>query len=151
MIVTIVQSVDELTRTEPLDRIATVTHEWMHPFADTISDTRRGILDALEGRPVPGGFIVTATVERQFAGILVMLKTGMTGYIPPNLLLFLAVDPQRRRSGIGTELVKSALNNTNGAVKLHVEANNPARTLYEKSGFSAAYLDMRHVGTEGAR
>ena len=151
MILTIVQSVDELTRTDTVDRIAAVTYEWMHPFNDNINDTRRGILDALEGRPAPGGFIVTAAIDRQLAGICVMLRTGMTGYIPPNLLLFLAVDPERRRAGIGTELMKSALKYSDGPVKLHVESDNPAAKLYEKCGFTSAYLDMRHYGSETVR
>ena len=150
MLLTIVQTVDELTRTETIDHLAAVTQEWMHPFADSVADTRRGILDALEGRPAPGGFIVTATVEQRLAGILVMLRTGMSGYIPPNLLLFLAVDPSRRRGGIGTALVQAALRNTGGAIKLHVESDNPARSLYEKLGFSAAYVDMRFSGTGNA-
>ena len=148
MLLTIVQTVEELTRTETIDHLATVTREWMLPYADTVTDTRRGILDALEGRPAPGGFVVTATEERQLAGILVMLRTGMTGYIPPNLLLFLAVAPSKRRSGIGTLLVQAALRNTTGPVKLHVEADNPAKTLYEKIGFSTSYLDMRYKGSE---
>ena len=148
MILTIVTSVEELTRTAALDHLAEITREWMVPYDDTVTDTRRGILDALEGRPAPGGFVVTASEEHRLTGILVMLRTGMTGYIPPNLLLFLAVDPSRRRGGIGTQLVQTALRNTRGAIKLHVEADNPAKTLYERMGFSTSYLDMRYAGSE---
>lgn len=150
MILTKVQTVDELTRTDTVDRIVAVTHDWMRPFNDNTEDTRKGILDALEGRPAPGGFIVTATIEQQLAGICVMLRTGMSGYIPPNLLLFLAVDPERRRAGIGTKLMSEALSYTDGPVKLHVESNNPAVRLYERCGFTSAYLDMRYNGTDKA-
>jgi [ribosomal protein S18]-alanine N-acetyltransferase len=149
MVLTIVKTVEELTRTDTVDRLAAVTSEWMHPYNDTAADTRQGILDALEGRPAPGGFIVTAVRQNRLAGILVMLRTGMSGYIPPNLLLFLAVDPSLRCNGIGTLLMKTALRNTNGPVKLHVEADNPAKRLYEKLGFSPAYLDMRYTDEGG--
>ena len=145
---TMVQSVDALARTVAVDHLAETIHRWMHPFADTVDDSRRGILDALEGRPAPGGFVITATDAGSLAGVCVMLRTGMTGYIPPNLLLFLAVEPSRRRCGIGTLLVREALGKVTGPVKLHVESRNPARTLYEKFGFTAAYVDMRYSGTE---
>lgn len=115
----------------------------MIPYADTAEDTRRGIEDALSGRPAPGGFVLCAAVGDSIVGALVMLRTGMSGYIPPNLLLFLAVDPDFRRSGIGSELLRNSLQQASGPVKLHVEADNPARFLYEKQGFITSYLDMR--------
>ena len=115
----------------------------MHPYADTLPDTQQGILDALQNRPAPGGFVLCATSNGTLVGALVMLRTGMNGYIPPNLLLFLAVDPSKRRSGIGTALVKMALQHTKGSIKLHVEPDNPATSLYKKLGFLPTYLDMR--------
>ena len=139
---------DSLSPTDLSKRI----QEWMHPYSDTPSDTLRGVLDALEGRPAPGGFIIIASSESSVpSGALVMLKTGMRGYIPPNLLLFLAVDPSRRRSGIGSRLLQKAVENSHGPIKLHVEPDNPALSLYRKNGFSPAYLDMRLIrNDEGA-
>jgi len=115
----------------------------MRPYNDTLKDTLAGITDALENRPAPGGFIVCAMEGHMLLGALVMLNTGMSGYIPPNLLLFIAVDPEKRGQGIGTNLLSKSLENTHGPVKLHVEADNPARRLYERAGFRTAYLDMR--------
>jgi [ribosomal protein S18]-alanine N-acetyltransferase len=126
-----------------VSRLAELARRWMIPYADTVEDTRRGIEDALSGRPAPGGFVLCASEGSSIVGICVMLSTGMTGYIPPNLLLFLAVDPDFRRAGIGSRLVENALQKVNGPVKLHVEADNPARYLYERQGFIASYLDMR--------
>jgi ribosomal protein S18 acetylase RimI-like enzyme len=118
----------------------------MVPYADSPEDTRRGIEDALSGRPAPGGFVLSASEASSIVGVLVMLNTGMTGYIPPNLLLFLAVDPRFRRTGIGSKLTRRALEHVSGAVKLHVEAENPARRVYEQQGFRVSYLDMRLQG-----
>lgn len=78
-------------------------------------------------------------------GILAMLPTGMSGYIPENLLLYLAVDPRCRGLGIGGILVEEALVHVRGDVKLHLEKGNPARSLYERLGFRAKYEDYRLV------
>lgn len=135
----VVQLPDDLTATS----IATMTRSWMGPYADTQADCRQGILDALSGKPAPGGFVILANLGAVRAGILVMLATGMSGYIPPNLLLFIAVDGSLRRRGIASQLMQLALDSTQGPIKLHVEADNPAQRLYNKFGFKNAYLDMR--------
>lgn len=117
----------------------------MKPYEDSPEDSERGIRDALEGRPAPGGFVVCALDGEEIVGLLTMLRTGMQGYIPPNLLLFLAVRPDSRRNGVGTGLVRRALEAVDGAVKLHVEPDNPAKALYESVGFTPTYVDMRLV------
>lgn len=72
-----------------------------------------------------------------------MLSTHMSGYVPPNLLLYVAVSPSRRGRGIGGELVARSLDRCRGPVKLHVEYDNPARRLYERLGFESRYAEMR--------
>lgn len=123
--------------------LATFFHENMKPYEDTLVDVRRGLDDALGNRPGPGGFVVLAHLDAQLAGALVMLGTGMRGYIPEHLLLFVAVHPSRRNQGIGEQLVRSALERCDGDVKLHVEHENPAKRLYERLGFVSKYADMR--------
>jgi ribosomal-protein-alanine N-acetyltransferase len=54
-----------------------------------------------------------------------------------------AVDPELRGCGIGERLIRTALQRTRGAMKLHVEHDNPARRLYERVGFASKYLEMR--------
>ncbi len=76
-------------------------------------------------------------------GSLVMLETHMRGFVPPNLLLYVAVSPLRRGEGIGTALLLRSLERCKGPVKLHVEYDNPAKSLYEKLGFRSKYAEMR--------
>ena len=131
------------------ERLATFLHEHMKPYHDTLADVRRGVDDALASRPGPGGFIVLARLEARLAGALVMLGTGMRGYIPEHLLLFVGVDPEIRNRGIGEHLVRSALEHYDDDIKLHVEPDNPAKRLYERLGFVPKYLDMRfHKGRQ---
>jgi GNAT superfamily N-acetyltransferase len=90
-----------------------------------------------------GGFILTATDKGKIAGAVVMNKTGMKGYIPENILVYIAVHRDYRGKGLGKDLMKESLLYAKGDIALHVEPDNPARYLYEKIGFENKYLEMR--------
>jgi len=77
------------------------------------------------------------------AGALVMLDTGMKGFIPEQILLFVSVSPDMRGLGIGRRIIEKSLKECNGEVKLHVEYDNPAKRLYERIGFTSKYAEMR--------
>jgi ribosomal-protein-alanine N-acetyltransferase len=127
------------------DALARFLHEYLKPYQDTPPDIRRGLDDALENRPSPGGFVLLARLEAKLAGVLVMLRTGMSGYVSENLLLFVAVDSALRGHGIGATLVRAAIDRCDGDVKLHVEYDNPAKRLYERLGFGTKYAEMRFI------
>jgi ribosomal-protein-alanine N-acetyltransferase len=118
-------------------------HKEMQPYEDKLIDISRGIEHALTGKPDRGGFVLCAERNNTLVGVLVMLRTGMQGYVPENLLLFLGVKNAERSQGIGKRLIEKAISLSSGSVKLHVEKNNPARRIYERIGFTAKYLDMR--------
>jgi ribosomal-protein-alanine N-acetyltransferase len=63
--------------------------------------------------------------------------------IPENILVYIAVDDQHRGKGIGGKIMGMAIKMANGAIALHVEADNPAKKLYERLGFTNKYLEMR--------
>jgi ribosomal protein S18 acetylase RimI-like enzyme len=67
----------------------------------------------------------------------------MKGYIPENVLVYIAVHRDLRGKGIGKKLMEKAIQLAQGNIALHVEHNNPARFLYEKMGFENPYLEMR--------
>lgn len=128
-----------------VDTLSAFLHENLKPYEDTIEDTRRGVRDALVPESPLQGFVLLAIHEEHLLGALVMLRTGMQGYIPPYLLLFVAVDKSCRGTGIGTALIRAAFDRCDGDVKLHVELNNPALRLYRRLGFANKYAEMRWV------
>jgi [ribosomal protein S18]-alanine N-acetyltransferase len=67
----------------------------------------------------------------------------MNGYIPDNILVYIATHKDYRGKGIGKALMQKVLELAEGDVALHVEPENPAKFLYEKYGFSSKYLEMR--------
>lgn len=118
-------------------------HENLKPFHDSREDVARAIDDVFAGKPGPGGFILLAFMNDKLVGALLMLGTGMKGYVPENILLFVGVLPSMRGRGIGGELVRKSVGMVEGNVKLHVEYDNPAKRLYERLGFVSKYADMR--------
>lgn len=112
-------------------------------YGDPKDDILKCLDYALDPGLQAGGFVILARENDQIVGALVMNKTGMSGYIPENILVYIAVDANQRGKGIGGKIMEMALKMANGAIALHVEPDNPARKLYERLGFTNKYLEMR--------
>lgn len=122
-------------------------HESMKPYQDHPEDIDRALGYAFGTAAAPrrDGFLVLAIDgPRPLSGLL-MLATGMGGYVPANLLLFVATLPELRGRGLGRTVCERALSEVEGDVKLHVEYENPAKRLYERLGFTTKYAEMRLV------
>ncbi len=112
-------------------------------YGDPHEDIMRCLDYALDKAVDKGGFVVMVRENGTIVGALVMNKTGMSGYIPENILVYIAVDANQRGKGVGKKLMTTAIGMANGSIALHVEPDNPARYLYEKLGFTNKYLEMR--------
>ena len=116
-------------------------HETMKPYEDSTEDVARALDYAFRG---PGGFLTLAELDGQLVGAVLILRTGMGGYVPKHLLLFISVDPGHRSRGIGGQLLRRVIEECDGDIKLHVEYDNPAKRLYERTGFTTKYAEMRY-------
>ena len=126
------------------DDLAQFLYESLKPYEDPLRDVRQGITDALVPQSGKPGFVLIADIDEKIVGGLIMLRTGMKGYVPENLLLMVAVDPVTRGKGVGSQLIKRSFDLAEGDVKLHVEYNNPAKRLYERLGMTNKYAEMRY-------
>ncbi len=90
-----------------------------------------------------GGFTMVLNENGMIKGVVVVNQTGMGGYIPENILVYIATHKNHRGEGLGKTLMSKALEIAQGDIALHVEAENPAKKLYEKLGFTNPYLEMR--------
>ena len=139
-----IEAIEDLPPWIDRHTLAVFLYENLKPYEDTTDDIERGLDYALSRRPGKGGFVLLAEVDQKTAGALVMLHTGMKGYVPENLLLFVAVDAEKRGQEIGTTLCRQAIAECEGDVCLHVEYENPAKRLYERLGFTSKYAEMRY-------
>ncbi len=123
------------------DRIAGWLENHLDQFGDRKSDILKAIGYVLD--PKRGGFIIVCAENGEILGAVLVNETGMAGYIPENILVYIAVDREQRGRGIGRKLMEAAIARAKGAIALHVEPDNPARKLYESLGFTNKYLEMR--------
>lgn len=126
-----------------LDRIA----DFLFKALEQYGDERHHIMSCLEyaisGEFGKGGTITIAVDGDSIVGAVVTNKTGMGGYIPENILVYIAVDPNQRGKGTGKALMERVIESVEGDIALHVEPENPAKRLYERLGFTNKYLEMR--------
>jgi ribosomal-protein-alanine N-acetyltransferase len=127
-----------------INNISAFLFQHLDEYGDPEQDIRKAINYALGATPgVPGGVVLTADENGQLCGAVVINHTGMGGYIPEHILVYIATHKSYRGKGIGRQLMQKAIEVCEGAVALHVEADNPARGLYEQLGFTNKYLEMR--------
>jgi [ribosomal protein S18]-alanine N-acetyltransferase len=125
------------------DAIASFLETHLEQYGDKKSDILKAIDYALT--PEKGGFLLLGIEDNHIIGAVVINRTGMDGYIPSNILVYIAVDQAFRGKGIGKLLMQEVIGKTKGGIALHVEPDNPAKKLYEKLGFTNKYLEMRLV------
>ncbi len=134
----------ELNNEMSREKFVDFLYEHLDKFGDTKSAISKSIDYAFGKDGKPGGFLLSAYYDGELCGELVINKTGMSEYIPENILVYIAVNNKFRNKGIGKKIVQKAIEEANGDVKLHVEYENPAKRLYERIGFTTKYAEMRY-------
>lgn len=121
--------------------IANFLFTHLEQYGDKTEDILKCIDYAMN--PEKGGTIIVGLDEEKIVGVVILNNTGMSGFIPENILVYIAVDNSQRGKGFGKKLMQKAIDTAKGDVALHVEPDNPAKILYEKLGFTNKYLEMR--------
>ncbi|MDQ1771703.1 GNAT family N-acetyltransferase [Labilibaculum sp. A4] len=134
-----------ISKPDSIEREAIVSFLYTHldEYGDAKEDIEKAIIYAVKDEPAGGGFVLVAKENDEIVGAVVINRTGMEGYIPENILVYIAVHESQRGKGLGKGLMKEVIKISNGDIALHVEPENPARFLYEKVGFSSKYVEMR--------
>ena len=119
--------------------------ESLEQYGDPKSDIQKCMDYAFGLQNKPGGTVHAAidSETEKMVGAVIVNKTGMAGFIPENILVYIATDKNMRGKGVGKMLMQAAIESSEGDMALHCEPENPARFLYEKLGFTSKYLEMR--------
>ena len=121
----------------------------LEKYGDPKPHIQMAIDYACSGHKGKGGFVVVGRLKGDIVGAVVINQTGMTGYIPENILVYIAVNGAVRGMGIGKQLMEKTIELAKGDIALHVEPDNPAVKLYRRFGFTNNYMEMRRVKKEG--
>jgi len=124
--------------------IAEFLEENLGKYGDPLEDIINSIDYAFSDEKGKGGFVLVLHNDYGIIGAVVINDTGMEGYIPEHVLVYIAVDKDWRGKGIGSNLLKETISRCDGDISLHVEYDNPARKLYKKIGFESKYAEMRY-------
>jgi GNAT superfamily N-acetyltransferase len=114
-------------------------------FRDEKPDIEKALNYCFSTEAGKGGFVTLAMEDNTLCGAVVMNNTGMEGYIPAHILVYVAVNAAMRGRGIGANIIQAAIKHAGGDVALHVEYDNPAKRLYERLGFGSKYAEMRYI------
>ncbi|RAU83182.1 GNAT family N-acetyltransferase [Pontibacter arcticus] len=125
------------------DEVIDFLFQHLDEYGDARADISKCMDYALSEAEGKGGAVLVARENDRVVGALILNNTGMSGYIPENILVYVAVDSSQRGKGVGKRLVELATETVSGSIALHVEPQNPARHLYEKMGFTNKYLEYR--------
>ena len=119
--------------------------ESLEQYGDPKNDIEKSLDYAFGKENKPGGNVLSAvdSETQKIVGAVIINKTGMDGYIPENILVYIATGKNMRGKGVGKQLMQKAIEVSEGDMALHCEPDNPARFLYEKLGFTSKYLEMR--------
>lgn len=128
-----------------IEKMAVVDFLFNHleQYGDPKKDIQKAIDYSIKAFTSFGGFTMVIKEGDKIKGAVVINQTGMGGYIPENILVYIAIHNEHRGEGLGKTLMTNAIKLAQGDIALHVEANNPAKKLYEKLGFTNPYLEMR--------
>lgn len=135
-----INTVTKLEKKELVDFL----FQHLDEFGDKWEDIERAVDYALNPNPAMGGFILYIKETGIIKGVVVINKTKMKGYIPENILVYIAVHNELRGQGVGKKLMQKAIQTASGDIALHVEPDNPARFLYKSVGFENPYIEMRY-------
>ena len=114
------------------------------PYDDPQKVISHAVDYALSSYPNGKGFVLLATNNNStIIGSMVSIQIDKIGIIPQNLLVYICVHPEYRGQGIGSRLVREAIECTEGDVKLHAKKATPAITFFKRLGFKDDYLEMR--------
>lgn len=127
------------------EQIADFLYKHLDQYGDKKTAILKCIAYAYGDGPGQDGFILIAHHEDEILGVVIINRTNMSGFIPENILVYIAVHEKARGQGVGKQLMKKVIDATKGDIALHVEPDNPAKYLYEKFGFTNKYLEMRLI------
>lgn len=135
----------------PVEKSAVVRFLCEHTENTTSHNVVEAVEYAVKHKPSFGGFVLIAKKGKQIVAAVVANCTGMEGYNPKNIFVFVSFHKKHRNDeALVKQLMQKAIRYADGEIALHVEPDNPALKMYQKMGFKAQYLELRFNKAEAS-
>lgn len=110
---------------------------------DTKINIYRSVEYALSPYKYQGGFVLLAEKNKSILGSVVVNRTNMEGYVPKNLMVYLAADPDSAIPDFEKILLSKVIQLTSSELACHITVDNPAMKIFEDVGFKKKFFEMR--------
>ncbi len=120
------------------EEILATVKTYLAEYSDPLIEMKDALNNAIEK-----GFVLLAKQNEKILGVCIIVNTQFDDFIPTYHLAYIGTNTNSKGRGIGTELIKRAVDITEGKLSLHIDLNNRnAKKLYEKMGFKHVYNRM---------
>ncbi|MDA9121069.1 GNAT family N-acetyltransferase [Flavobacteriales bacterium] len=107
----------------------------LEEYQDSRDNVSRAVEYALSKFPHQGGFVLIARKDEDIIGICVVNRTNFEGYFAENIIAFLAICSEERRTGVATDLLKQVMVYSKGSIAARLKPDEKIADLFRKSGF----------------
>lgn len=128
-----------------INRISNFLYDNSGEFRDTKTAIRKSIMYAAKELPGLGGYVFVMENKNEILGAVVVNRTGMNEYLSENILVYVAVKPDYRKTGIAKKLISQTIKYCDGDIAIYINADSPVIKLFEKQGFKTRNVEMRLV------
>jgi len=123
-------------------QIVAIAKNYLAEYSDPLIEMNDALDNAFDK-----GYVLIAKQNDDIMGITIIVNTQFENFIPTYHLAYIGTNKEHKGRGIGTELIKRAVEITDGKLSLHVDLDNKnAKKLYEKMGFKHKYNRMIYYG-----
>jgi hypothetical protein len=126
-----------------LNRIVNFIFKYQIASKGDLENIFRSVDYALSPYKYQGGFVLLAEDKDTIQGSVVVNRTNMEGYVPKNLMVYFAADPDSAIPDLEKVLLKKAIQLTSGEIAYHISTNSPDIDLLEDVGFEKNFFEMR--------
>ena len=118
-----------------------------HNSGVSYQSARDAVDCVLKQTPSFGGFILTDWSEKRLRALVMVNRTGMSGFGPDNLISFAVVNEAEECPMLLLEkLIRQAIHLSDGEIAFHLPKRHPAIKFFQGLGFQQDYIELRFSG-----
>lgn len=126
------------------EKAAVVHFLHVHGIGISYQVARNAVDCVLKHTPSFGGFILADWMGDQLRALVMVNRTGMSGFGPDNLISFAVVNGTEECSlQVLENLIRQAIHLSDGEIAFHLPKRHPAIKLFRELGFEQEYVELR--------